>query len=428
MTGGQRGTGRVAPQDPPAPLAALEEAASWQEEVYRQLHANPELPFEEVQTRALVRQRLTAFGFEVHDIGGGVVGVLENVHTSTSAGGQGSPTSPSSGPTVLVRADMDALPVTEATGLEYASVVDGVMHACGHDTHVTCALGAAWALSAHRDAWSGTYIALFQPAEEVGRGARSMVDDGLVDRVPRPDVCLAQHVLTEPGAGTVATAAGPVLSAGDSVRITVHGQGSHGSMPHLGVDPVVLASSIVMRLQTVVSRELAPHEFGVVTVGSLQAGTKANIIPATADLLVNLRAYDEGVRARIRRAIERIVRAECAAAGSPQDPEFDWFEAYPLTDNDAEVTRRVTAAFVDFFGPERVEHLHPVPASEDFSVIPDAFGVPYTYWGNGGFLPGMTVVPNHNAAFAPAIQPTLRTGTEALLVAALVHLGGADGS
>lgn len=324
---------------------------------------------------------------------------------------------------MLFRADIDALPVTEATGLDYASTVDGVMHACGHDHHIVAALGAASLLSQRKDLWDGTYIALFQPAEELGSGAQAMVDDGLTDKVPRPDVCLGQHVLAAPEAGHVATSAGPVLSAGDSLRITIHGTGSHGSMPHLGVDPVVIAAAVIMRLQTVVAREIAPGDFGVLTVGSVQAGLKANIIPAEAVLLVNIRAYDLTVRETILGAIERIVRAECQAARCPREPDIEITESFPLTDNDAEVTAIVTRAFVEHFGAQRVHELARISASEDFSVIPDAFGVPYTYWGYGGFTPEQTAVPNHNPGFAPAIQPVLRTGTEAAVAAVLAYLG-----
>lgn len=402
-------------------LTGLDETQGWQEELYVHLHRNPELSMHETETAAEVTRRLTAFGYEVHQVGGGVVGVLAN----------------GEGPCVLFRADMDALPVREATGLPYASTKTAVdstgttvplMHACGHDAHVTCALGAAELLARNRDAWSGTYVALFQPGEETASGARAMVADGLVDRVPRPDVALSQHVLTAPEAGHVATSPGPVLSAGDSIRITVYGKGSHGSMPHLGVDPVVLAASIVLRLQTVVAREIAPGDFGVVTVGSLQAGTKSNIVPDDATLLVNLRAYDMDVRSRIVAAVERIVRGECLAAGAPREPEFEYYDQYPLTDNDPAVDAVVRRAFEAHFGRDRVHDLPRVPASEDFSVIPDAFGVPYTYWGLGGFTAGMTVLPNHNPGFAPAIQPTLRTGTEAIVAAATAYLTKEDPS
>ena len=399
-----------------AVLAGLDAITSWQEDLYRHLHAHPELSFQEEETVSLITERLTAMGYAVQAVGGGVVGVLDN----------------GPGPVVLFRADIDALPVTEATGLDYASTATatgpdgttvGVMHACGHDAHITALLGAADLLAAGREQWSGTFVALFQPAEEVGKGARSMVDDGLVDKVPRPDVCLGQHVLPAPAAGHVAASPGPVLSAGTSLRITVHGKGSHGAMPHLGVDPVVVAASIVLRLQTIVARELAPGEFGVVTVGSVQAGTKANIIPAEAVLLVNTRAYAEDTREKISAAVERIVRGECAAAGCPAEPEIEVIESFPLTDNDPATTARVTEALVEHLGADRVRELGRIPASEDFSVIPDAFGVPYAYWGFGGFTADHTPVANHNPAFAPAIQPTLRTGTESAVVASLAFLG-----
>ncbi len=234
--------------------------------LYTTLHRNPELSLEEHATAELAQRQLSSYGYNVLRVGGtGVVGVLAN----------------GDGPVVLARADLDALPVTEATGLPYSSEVDGVMHACGHDLHVTALLGAAKLLSAAREHWAGTHIALFQPGEEIGAGAQAMVDDGLVSQLPQPIVAFAQHVMPLP-TGTLATADGPVLSAGDSLRITVFGAGAHGSMPHLSVDPVVLAASIVLKLQTIVSRETRPGEFAVVTVGSLTAGTTSNIIPDQA--------------------------------------------------------------------------------------------------------------------------------------------------
>ena len=273
--------------------------------------------------------RLRHAGFEVHEgVGGtGVVGVLRN----------------GDGATVLLRADMDALPVREATGLPYASEVtttdaDGkevaVMHACGHDVHVACLAGAAQLLADGREHWQGTLIALFQPAEEVGDGARGMVEAGLADLIPTPHVALGQHVMSG-RAGDVRTRAGAALSAADSMRITVHGRGSHGSMPQASVDPVVLAAMIVVRLQTVVSREVAPGETAVLTVGSLQAGTKSNVIPDHAVLQLNVRTFSDATRRAILDAIQRIVRAECEASGSPLEPEFELFDRFPLTDNDA---------------------------------------------------------------------------------------------
>ncbi|MDO5499034.1 MAG: amidohydrolase [Propionibacteriaceae bacterium] len=399
-------------------LNRLDDTNAWQEELYVHLHRNPELSMQETETAAEITRRLESFGYAVQQVGGGVVGVMEN----------------GDGPTVLFRADIDALPVQETTGLPYASTKTGVdadgntvpiMHACGHDMHVAAALGAAELLSQNKDTWSGTYIALFQPGEETAAGAQAMVDDGLVDKVPAPDVALGQHVLTVPEAGKVGTTAGPMLSTGACIRVKVWGKGSHGSMPHLGVDPILLASAIVQRLQGIVAREIAPSQFGVVTVGSLQAGFKANIIPDSATLLLNIRAYDLEVREKLIAAIDRIIKAECEASNSPTPPEIELYESFPLTDNDEIVSDRITDAFRAYFGEGRVEKLAPIPASEDFSNIPTAWGIPYTYWGFGGFTPGMTVLPNHNPGFAPAMQPSLRTGTEAAVVAILSYLGKA---
>jgi amidohydrolase len=399
-------------------LAGLDSELGWLRETYTRLHRHPELSLEEHETSKLVEEKLTAFGYSVTRIGGtGVVGVLAN----------------GDGPTVLARADMDALPVTEATGLPYASAVDGVMHACGHDLHVSALLGAAKLMADGRAAWSGTYLALFQPAEEVGAGSRAMVDDGLVTKVPRPDVALAQHVMPIP-AGTVATTAGPVLSAGDSLKITVYGKGAHGSMPHMSVDPVVLAASIVLRLQSIVSRETKPGDFAVVTVGALNAGTKSNIIPDHATLLLNIRTYDNLVRARVLAAIERIVRGECVTAGSPREPDFGYYDQFPLTSNDPAVTEQVRAAFSAHFGADAVRHAERQTASEDFSRIPDAFGVPYTFWLLGGADPetyraaaakgtvSQDIPGNHSPFFAPVIDPTLSMGVQTHVLAALSYL------
>ncbi|MEV8150219.1 amidohydrolase [Arthrobacter sp. NPDC080073] len=321
-----------------AVLAGLEAELGWVRDTYIDLHRHPELSLEEHGTSKLVEEKLAAFGYAVTRIGGtGVVGILAN--------GDGS--------TVLARADTDALPVAEATGLPYASAVDGVMHACGHDLHAAALLGAAKLMADGRRAWSGTYIALFQPGEEIGAGAQAMVDDGLVAKVPPPDVAFAQHVMPFP-AGRIATTAGPVLSAADSLKITVYGKGAHGSMPHMSVDPVVLASSIVLRLQSIVSRETKPGDFAVVTVGALNAGATSNIIPDRATLLLNIRTYDAQVRASVLAAIERIVKGECYAAGSPQDPDFEYYDQFPLTGDFAAVTEKVRAAFSAHFGADSV--------------------------------------------------------------------------
>jgi hippurate hydrolase len=409
-------------------LAGLPQTSAWQERVYKDIHAHPELSFQETQTAALVASKLKQFGYEVLEGLGrtGVVGILRN----------------GEGQTVLARADMDALPVRENTGLPYASTATatddagntvGVAHACGHDMHVTCLLGGAELLAQARQSWGGTFVALFQPAEEVAGGAQAMLEADLRERIPKPDVAFAQHVLAYP-AGKIGTQAGPVLSAGDSVRITLYGKGAHGSMPHNSVDPVVLAALVVLRLQTIVSRETKPGEFAVLTVGSSVAGSKSNIIPDRAVLLANLRTYDMGVRRRMIESIERMVRAECEASGSPRPPEFEYFDQYPLTDNEPEVTARVTSAFRSHFGAETVFDLGRQTASEDFSRIPDALGTPYTYWGVGGTDPEkyqraldagrveQDIPVNHSEFFAPVIEPTLSNGTQALVVAALTYL------
>jgi amidohydrolase len=409
-------------------LAGLQAISGWQESVYKNFHAHPELSFQETNTAALAASKLKENGYEVIEGIGrtGVVGILRN----------------GAGQTVLARADMDALPVQEKTGLPYASTLTAVdttgetvsvAHACGHDVHVTCLLGAAELLANARATWSGTFIALFQPAEEVAGGAKAMLDEGLSDRIPKPDVAFAQHVLAYP-AGAIGTQAGPVLSAGDSIRITLYGKGAHGSMPHNSVDSVVLAAMVVVRLQTIVSRETKPAEFAVLTVGSSVAGSKSNIIPDRAVLLVNLRTYDMGVRQRVIDAIERIVRAECEASGSPHPPEFEYYDQYPLTNNDAAVTEKITRAFRDYFGAETIFELGRQTASEDFSSIPVALGTPYSYWGIGGTDPEQyerarkadrveqDIPVNHSEFFAPVIEPTLSTGTRALVVAALTYL------
>ncbi|MEN4400667.1 amidohydrolase [Mycolicibacterium senegalense] len=399
-------------------LARLPEVRSWQEPLYRDLHQHPELSHQERRTAGVVAARLRESGLTVHEgVGGtGVIGVLRN----------------GEGPAVLLRADMDALPVSEATGLPYASSQERVMHACGHDVHVTCLLGAADLFAQATDHWRGTVIALFQPAEEVGDGAKAMVDDGLADLIGPVDVALAQHVGPAP-AGYVAICTGPALAAADSMRITVYGRGGHGSMPQTTVDPVVLAAMIVIRLQMIVSREVAATETVVLTVGSIHSGEKSNVIGDHAVLQLNLRTYDAMVRTSVLDAIRRVVVAECQASGSPREPEFELYDSFPPTVNDGAVTERVRSGFSEFFG-SRAATMGPQAASEDFSDIPNALGVPYTYWGFGGIdekvyrtavdagRVGADIPVNHSPSFAPAIQPTLDTGTQALVVAGLSWL------
>ncbi|MDL9938834.1 amidohydrolase [Gordonia sp. ABSL1-1] len=411
-------------------LSTMPNVAEWQADLYRALHAHPELSHQESDTARVVADRLRGWGFDVHEqVGGtGVVGLLRN----------------GPGPGVLLRADMDALPVAEATGLDYASTVravdaDGhdvpVMHACGHDVHVSCLLGAAQIFAEGRPHWHGTVIALFQPAEETSDGARAMVDDGLAGKLPQVDVALAQHVLPAP-AGLIATRAGATLASADSIRITVYGRGAHGSMPQSAVDPVVLAAMIVVRLQTIVAREVAPAESAVLTIGSITAGTKSNVIADHAVLQLNIRTYSEQTRQTILDAVRRIVTAECMASDSPRPPEFELFDHFPLTTNDSDVTARVATALTAHFGAA-VRELPAQSASEDFSEIPNALGVPYTYWGIGGIDPAVyqraveenrvavDIPVNHSPAFAPVITPTLAVGTEALVVAAMSWLAPA---
>src|SRR5690349_4206424 len=408
-------------------LAGQDAIREWQEDVYRAIHQHPELSNQEVHTAASAADTLLKAGYEVHDKVGttGVVGILRN----------------GDGPTVLVRADMDALPMKEEAGLPYASTdhqADSpgqdvpVAHSCGHDVHVASLMGAARLLADNRSAWHGTFIPLFQPAEEVGTGAEEMVKGGLARLIPKPDVALAQHVLAYL-AGTVGTHVGPFLSTAASMRITVHGRGSHGSMPQLSIDPVVLASMIVVRLQAIVAREVAPDDFAVITVGQVAAGTKSNIIPDHAVLELNIRAYSDSMRTRLIDAIKRVVKGECAASGSPQDPEFEIYDEYPLTANNPEVTAKVAAAFKDYFG-DRAFTASRQSASEDFSRIPDALGVPYTFWALGGIDAGewhkaeaagriaSDIPANHSPKFAPVIEPTLQAGTAAIVVATLAWL------
>ena len=359
--------------------------------------------------------------------GTGVVGLLAN----------------GDGPTVMLRADMDALPVEEATGLPYASKAtatdaDGnevpVMHACGHDMHVAWLIGATTLLAQARDPWRGTVLAVFQPAEETAQGAQAMIDDGLFDRFPKPDVIFGQHVMPAP-AGQISFRAGTTQAAADSLAVRLFGRGAHGSMPESSVDPVVMAAATVLRLQTVVSREIAATDAAVVTVGALTAGTKANVIPDEALLQINVRSFDEAVRRRVLDAIERIVRAEADASGAPRPPEITTTERYPLTTNDPEATARVADGLRARFGDDRVRELAtPVSASEDFGSFGCEWGVPSVFWYVGGTDPELwrraeeagrvadDVPTNHNPAFAPVIDPTLATGVEAMTAAALREL------
>jgi hippurate hydrolase len=404
------------------------------EAIYTDLHRNPELSNAEHRTAGIAADHLRALGLDVHTAIGctGVAGVLRN----------------GEGPTVLLRADMDALPVLEDTGLPYASTVRGtdpdgndvpVMHACGHDVHVTCLLGAVEALAADRASWAGTLVAAFQPAEELGSGAQAMVEDGLYDRVPTPDVVLGQHVAPLP-AGTIGVHAGPAFAGADALTVRLFGRGGHGSQPEATIDPVVMAASTIMRLQTLVSREVAPTETAVVTVGSVHAGTKENIIGADATLGLSLRSYGPEVREQLLAGVRRIAEAEAAASGATTPPEVTVGYSFPALVNDPDATERTRAVFRDAFGAERVLDPGRVTGSEDVGRLATAVGVPLVYWVLGGSDPekfaaataagtvARDIPSNHSAHFAPLIDPTLTVGVRALVVAAREWLGSGAGA
>ena len=351
------------------------------EALYKDVHAHPELSMQETRTAALAADHLRKAGFEVTTGLGktGVVGLLRN----------------GEGPTVMLRADMDALPVEEATGLPYASKATAtdaegqtvpVGHMCGHDMHVAWLVGATTLFAQARDGWRGTLMAVFQPGEETAEGAQAMIDDGLFKRFPEPAVILGQHVMVGP-AGAVAGRIGAITSAADSLQIRLFGRGAHGSMPQASIDPVVMAAATVMRLQTVVSREIAAADAAVVTVGALQAGTKENVIPDEAIIKLNVRTFDESVRKHVLAAIERIVNAEAAASGAPRPPEITTLDHYPLNLNDAEASKRVADAFRQHFSAERVRVTGPAPASEDFGSFGTEWHVPSVFWFVGGTDP-----------------------------------------
>lgn len=400
--------------------------------IYRDLHQNPELSMQETRTAGILAAEARRLGFTVTEgVGGtGVVAVLEN----------------GPGPVLLLRADMDALPVEEQTGLAFASrargtslagVESGIMHACGHDTHMAAWVGAARRLVAMRESWSGTLVMIAQPGEEIGRGAAAMLDDGLFTRFPRPTHALAFHDSASLPAGIIGYSVGPALANVDSVDIDVHGVGGHGAYPHTTRDPIVLASRIVTTLQTLVSREMNPLDAAVVTVGSFQSGTKHNIISDEARLLLTVRSYTPEIRQQLLDGIRRVVRGEAIAAGIPEDRmpavTVRENEFTPATVNSEEFTRDTAELFSQHFGAERVQETPPVMGGEDFgrfrladpnvqSLIFWVGGVPHDRWqaaqGDPARLPSL-----HSPFWAPDAETTISTATEAMTVAALGVLG-----
>ena len=396
-------------------------------EFYKQLHSHPELSFQEAQSAARVADELRRAGFEVTTGIGrrGLVAVMRN----------------GTGPTVLVRTDLDALPVKEQTGLSYASTVIGtnaagddvpVMHACGHDAHMTCLVGSARVLAQLKGQWSGTLVLIGQPAEELGLGAHAMLADGLFQRFPRPDFCLALHNNAEYAAGTVLYTPGYSYANVDSVDLIIHGIGGHGAYPHKTKDPVVLAAQIILGLQTIVSREVKPGEPAVVTVGSIHGGTKYNIIPDEVYLQLTVRSYTDEVRQQTLEAIRRIARGQALAAGLPENllPEMKLGEGFsPATRNDPALTERLAGVFKAWFGDEKVVQKSPSMGGEDFSEYGrTAEKIPICMFEIGGVAPealqesartGKPLPSLHSSRWAPAPEPTIKTGITAMCAAVL---------
>ncbi|MEV6065013.1 amidohydrolase [Nocardia sp. NPDC052001] len=396
----------------------------WQQ-VYRQLHEHPELSGEEHGTASLVAEQLRKLdGWEVTTgVGGtGVVGVL-----------RGAP-----GPVVWLRADMDGLPVQEATGLEYASRTAGVMHACGHDTHVTALLGACAQLSQDRPA--GTVVAIFQPAEETGAGAQRMVDDRVLERFPTPGIVLGQHVAPLP-AGLAISKSGPIMAASDSIRVRFTGRGGHGSQPHLAVDPLLMAANFVVRMQALAARQAAVPASPVLVAGALHAGTRPNIIAETSEILLTLRTFSDSSRAAMLDDITRLAASEAEGAGAPVPPEVTPYDPFPVTVNTDGATERIMRTLTDG-GVPVMPLTHPLTGSEDFGVFGTAARCPSVFWHIGGIdaarfteedqalmLAEHTIPPrfpsNHSPRFAPDPAQTLPAMITAMVVAARSELARA---
>ena len=395
------------------------------EALYTDLHKHPELSMQEVETARKVAARLTDAGLEVTSGVGstGVVGVLRN----------------GAGPTVMLRGDMDALPLEEKTGLPYASHVHmqnrqgetvPVMHACGHDVHTSCLVGTATLLAQSRQQWSGTLLIVAQPGEETMEGAKAMLKDGLFTRFPKPDVALGQHTYAFP-AGTLDYRSGYIMAAEHNLLIRLYGKGGHGALPQRAIDPVVMAAAIVTRLQTIVSREIAPGEMAVLTVGALHGGTRYNIIPDQAELQVTLRAQKDDVMQQLVEGVHRIVNAEASASRAPKAPEITTVESTAVTYNDATLTQQVVAALQRHFGADKVTETTPVSGSEDFSRYGHSAGgagIPSCFWFVGVTDPQLyqekkgNVPSVHSPRYAPVRETSLKMGMQALTVAALSQL------
>jgi amidohydrolase len=392
--------------------------------LYLDLHQTPELSSHETQTAQKLAGRLRDLGYTIteHVGGTGVVAILKN----------------GAGPTVMLRTELDALPVEEKTGLAYASKVRTkddsgrdvpVMHACGHDLHMASLFATAAIMAHSKNTWHGTLILIGQPAEETIAGAKRMIADGLMTRFPKPDFAVALHVDNYLPAGKIGVGPGYRFSNADSLHITIYGKGGHGSTPNSTIDPVVIAARVVVTLQTIVSREVKPGEVAVITVGYIQAGTKNNIIPDQAELGITVRSYKPEVRKLMLASIERITKAEATAAGATQEPRIERYEATDAVYNDPALAQRLQNALESALGKENVVVQEPLLVSEDFSYF-TAQGVPSFYFSLGGADPakyaeaksaGTNLPTNHSSLFAPDVDPALHTGIEAE-VAALRNL------
>jgi hippurate hydrolase len=384
--------------------------------LYLDIHENPELSSHEVQTAAKLAGRLRGLGYDVteHVGGTGIVAILKN----------------GAGPTVMLRTELDALPVEEKTGLAYASKVHAkddagrdvpVMHACGHDLHMASIVGTAAIMAHSKNMWHGTLMLIGQPAEETIAGAKGMIADGLLTRFPKPDVAVAMHVGNLLPAGKVGIVPGVYNTNADSLRLTIYGKGGHGAAPQTTIDPIVIAARTILALQTITSREVKPGEMAVVTVGYIHAGTKNNIIPDQAELGLTVRTRNAEVRKQVLAAIERITKAEAEAGGAPRAPLLDHYESTDLVYNDPALAQRMKGTLEAALGKENVVIEEPIPASEDFSFYVEQ-GIPGFYFSLGGADPekfaearaaGTMLPSNHSALFAPDVDPALRTGIAA---------------
>jgi len=383
---------------------------------YLDLHQHPELSGHETETASKLAAKLRALGYEVTDHVGrtGIVAVQKN----------------GSGPTIMLRTELDALPVEEKTGLAYASKVHAkddaghdvpVMHACGHDLHMASLLGTAEIMAKNKSTWHGTLILIGQPAEETISGAKWMIDDGLFTRFPKPDVIVALHVHNMAPAGIIGIAPGIYDANADSLRITIYGKGGHGSAPHTAIDPIVIAARTILALQTIPSREVKPGEMAVVTVGYIHAGNKNNIIPDTAELGLTIRTYKAVVRKQVLAAITRITKAEAAAANAPHEPLIEHYESTDSVYNDPTLAQHLKGVLEAAVGKNNVSLDEPITASEDFSYFVEQ-GIPGFYFSLGGADPakfaeakasGATLPSNHSSLFAPDVEPALRMGITA---------------